>query len=120
MTQKVTVGKADYPDWPLQTLGAVIVEGDPRGSGKVTFQTSDKLVSGGVWECTAGTFDLTFGWDEMAYLLQGELVIQEDSGKQIRVQPGDFFFSSKGSRARWIVKQPIKKVFFLRTPDPLG
>ncbi len=120
MVRKVTVGEADYPDWPVQTLGAAIAEGNPKASGKVTFQTGDKLVSGGVWACSAGAFDLTFGWDEMAYLLEGELVIQEASGEQVQVKPGDFFFSPQGTKSRWIVKKPIKKVFFLRSPQPLG
>ncbi len=120
MSHKVTVAKVDYPDWPLQALGATIAEGNPKACGKVTFQTSDKLVSGGVWACSAGAFDLTFGWDEMAYLLEGELVIQEASGEQTQVKAGDFFFSPQGTKSRWIVKKPIKKVFFLRSPQPLA
>ena len=120
MVQKVTVSKAEYPDWPLETLGAAIADGDPRASGKVTFQTEDKLVLGGVWGCSVGTFDLTFGWDEMALLLEGELIIQEPSGSQVNIQPGEFFFCPKGTRSRWTVMKPIKKVFFIRTPQPLS
>ena len=120
MPHKVTVGELEYPDWPLETLGISIVEGTPKGSGKITFQSGDKLISGGVWGCSAGVFDLTFGWDEMAYLLEGELIIQQASGEQTHIRPGDFFFSPKGTQSRWIVKKPVKKVFFLRTPEPLG
>lgn len=120
MVQKVTVVKVDMPDWPVQGLGASIVEGSANASGKVTFQTADKLVSGGVWACSPGTFDLNFGWDEMAYLLEGELVIQDETGKQTQVNPGDFFFSANGTKSRWTVKRAIKKVFFLRSPEPLG
>jgi hypothetical protein len=40
MPHKVTVGELEYPDWPLETLGISIVEGTPKGSGKIIFQTS--------------------------------------------------------------------------------
>jgi uncharacterized cupin superfamily protein len=96
---KITVSEVSYPDWPLETLGISIVEGHPKGSGKITFQTGDKLVSGGVWGCSTGVFDLTFGWDEMAYLLEGDLTIQQTSGEEIRVKPGDFFFLLKERNA---------------------
>jgi uncharacterized protein len=120
MTEKLTVSEAGYPDWPLETLGIAVVDGDPKGSGRVTFQTGDKLVSGGIWGCSAGIFDIAFGWDEMAYLLEGELTIQQDTGEQIVVKPGDFFFSRKGSKSRWVIAKALKKVFFIRTPEPLG
>jgi uncharacterized protein len=121
MTQKITVGETACPNWPLEGLGAAVVEGEPKGSGRITFQTGDKLVSGGIWACSPGTFDLTFGWDEMAYLLEGELTIQhQDSAEPVRLKPGDFFFSPKGTRSQWIVEKPVKKVFFLRSSEPLG
>ena len=77
MHQKLTVSEIPCPDWPLETLGISITAGSPKGSGNVTYQTPDKLVSGGVWGCSPGTFELTFGWDEMSYLLEGEIVIEE-------------------------------------------
>jgi uncharacterized protein len=120
MVHKVAVAGVEMPDWPVQGLGASIVEGSPNASGKLTFQSEDKLVCGGVWACSPGTFDLDFGWDEMAYLLEGELVIQDESGTQTQINPGDFFFSAHGTKSRWTVKETIKKVFFIRSPQPLG
>ena len=120
MVETVTVAKVDTSDWPLETLGAEIAVGSPKASGKITFQTGDKLVAGGVWACSIGEFNLTFGWDEMAYLLEGELIVEESSGNRVCVSPGDLFFSAKGSQTRWIVKRPIKKVFFLRSSESLG
>ena len=119
MTQKITVGQTAFPDWPLDSLGASIVEGNPHGSGQITFQTEDRLVTAGVWGCSPGVFDLSFGWDEMAYLLEGELTIQSGAGEPLHLKPGDFFFSPKGTASRWTVTKPVKKVFFLRTAEPL-
>jgi uncharacterized cupin superfamily protein len=112
--EKVTVSSVFCPSWPLKSLGAVSVEGDPKASGKDVFETSDRRITGGVWKCTPGTFDLTFTWDEMALLLEGELIIEQDSGPRVHIRPGDFFFVPRGTKTRWIVVKTLKKVYFSR------
>jgi uncharacterized protein len=110
----VTVSKVDCPNWPLQSLGAVAVHGDPTASGKTVFETKDRQITGGIWKCSPGTFDLTFTWDEMALLLEGELIIEESAERKVRIFPGDFFFVPRGATTRWIVVKPLKKLFFSR------
>lgn len=112
--EAVRVSKVNCPNWPLQSLGAVTVHGDPQASGKTVFESQDRQITGGLWKCSPGTFDLTFTWDEMALLLEGELIIEESSGRKVTVLPGDFFFVPRGARTRWIVLQPLKKLFFSR------
>lgn len=120
MHDKITVTDIPYPDWPLESLAITTVAGEPAGSGQVTFQSPDKLISGGVWGCSPGTFELTFGWDEMSYLLEGEIVIEQEGARPITVRPGDFLNCPRGTKSRWTVKQACKKVFFLRSPQPMG
>jgi uncharacterized protein len=110
----VTVNKVYCPSWPLQSLGAVTVHGNPRASGKTVFESNDRQITGGIWKCSPGTFDLTFTWDEMALLLEGELIIEESSGQKVQILPGDFFFVPRGARTRWIVVKPLRKLFFSR------
>lgn len=112
--KKVIVNKVQCPDWPLQSLGAVTVHGDPRASGKTVFETEDSKITGGIWKCSPGTFDLTFTWDEMALLLEGELIIEEFSDRKVQILPGDFFFVPRGAKTRWVVVKPLKKLFFSR------
>lgn len=112
--QVVMLNKVECPSWPLKSLGAAIVHGDPEASGKTTFESEDHQITGGVWKCSAGTFDLTFTWDEMALLLEGELIIEEASGRKLRVLPGDFFFVPRDAKTRWTVVKPLKKLFFSR------
>lgn len=102
------------PSWPLQSLGAAIGQGHPEASGNTVFESKDHGITGGVWSCSPGSFDLTFTWDEMALLLEGELIIEESTGKNVRIQPGDFFFVPRGVWTRWIVLKAIKKLFFSR------
>lgn len=112
--KEVAIADVDCPSWPLQSLGAVLVDGDPKASGKAVFETADRAISGGVWKCTVGTFDLTFTWDEIALLLEGELIIEESPDHKVHVRPGDFFFVPRGAKTRWTVLKPLKKVYFSR------
>src|SRR6266849_1900296 len=62
----------------------------------------------------------------MGYLLYhaGEVasapVAEERGAQSITVRPGDFLMCPKGTKSRWIVKTACKKVFFLRSPEPMG
>ena len=118
--QNLTVSQIPCPDWPLESLGISVTAGSPKGSGQVTYQTPDKFISGGVWGCSPGTFELTFGWDEMSYLLEGEIIIEQEGRPTITVRPGDFLTCPKGTKSRWVVTKACKKVFFLRSPEPMG
>jgi hypothetical protein len=102
------------PSWPLQSLGAAIVQGHPEAGGKTVFESKDHQITSGVWTCSPGSFDLTFTWDEMALLLEGELIIEEASGKKFRLLPGDFFSVPRGVKTRWVVVKAMKKLFFSR------
>ena len=112
--EAVKIDDVPCPNWPLQSLGAITVHGDPQASGKTVYETPDHQITGGVWKCSAGTFDLTFTWDEMALLLEGELIIEESSGRKVRIVAGDFFFVPQGVKTRWVVVKPLKKLFFSR------
>jgi uncharacterized cupin superfamily protein len=56
----------------------------------------------------------------MSYLLEGEVVIEQDGQQPITVRPGDFLNCPKGTKSRWIIKKACKKVFVLRSPEPMG
>jgi uncharacterized cupin superfamily protein len=85
----------------------------------VLVQSADKLISSGLWECTAGEFRWTFGWDEFVYILEGEVTIREEGGATHTLRPGDFAHFPLGLTTHWHVPKYVKKVFTLRTPEPL-
>jgi uncharacterized cupin superfamily protein len=112
--EMVKLDSVACPSWPLQSLGAAIVQGHPEAGGNTVFESKDHQITSGVWTCSPGSFDLTFTWDEMALLLEGELIIEEASGKKFRLLPGDCFSIPRGVRTRWVVVKAMKKLFFSR------
>ncbi len=113
-TAAATAG--DLPDMPIQPEW--ILDGTPEARGTVLIQSADKLVSHGLWSCTAGRFNWTFSWDEFVYILEGEVTIREEGGATHTLGAGDSAHFPIGLKTEWSVPRFVKKVFTLRTPEP--
>lgn len=100
------------PDW--------ITGGKPTARGTILVQSSDKLLSSGLWQCSPGQFEWHFAWDEFARLTEGEVTIREENGGTYTLGPGDVVHFPLGLKTYWDVKATVKKVFFIRTPEPLN
>lgn len=107
----------ELPEMPIEP--SWILEGAPEARGRVLVQSADKLVSSGLWSCTAGVFKWEFGWDEFVHVLEGEVTVTEEDGETYTLRPGDTAHFPIGLKTRWQVPEFVKKVFTLRTPQPL-
>ncbi len=115
--QHATAFEGELPPMPIEP--AWILEGDPVAKGTVIVQSADKLVSTGLWSCTPGKFRWTFAGDEFVYLLAGEVTVTDSTGGKITLHPGDLAHFPRGAETVWHVTQEVRKVFTLRTPEPL-
>ncbi len=104
------------PDMPIHPPW--ILEGTPQATGRVFLQSSDKLLSSGLWECTPGRFRWEFAWDEFVHILSGEVEITELPGTTYTLRAGDLAHFPFGLKTEWHVIQTVRKVFTLRTPQP--
>ena len=108
----------NLPDMPIEP--SWIKEGNPVARGMIAMQSSDKKVSSGTWSCQPGKFEWTFAWDEFVHVLEGEVDIIEDGSKQVlTLRAGDLAHFPLGTKTHWHVKEPIRKFFVVRTPEPL-
>jgi uncharacterized cupin superfamily protein len=113
---KVDAYRGELPDMPIDP--AWILEGQPRARGAVLLQTADKLVSSGLWTCTAGRFRWVFSWDEFVHILEGEVTVQEEGGKACTLKAGECAHFPRGLKTEWQVPRFVRKFFTLRTPEP--
>lgn len=96
--------------------GLVVLKGKPRQSGREDFASPDGTFSAGIWECTVGSFRVTYPMDEIATLLKGRLVITDEQGRKATLQAGDSFFVAKGETLTWDIIEPVRKSYFLYMP----
>jgi len=115
--QAVSTPDGTLPDMPIDP--SWIKEGDPIARGTVLNQCEDKRVSSGIWSCEPGKFEWTFAWDEFVHVLAGEADITEDGTRNtVTLRAGDMVHFPLGMKAHWHVKQPFRKFFVIRTPEP--
>jgi uncharacterized cupin superfamily protein len=108
---QVTLGPAAInPNW--------ILEGNPLARNKLLSQSTDGAATSYIWDCTAGRFNWFYDVDETIYVIEGGVVVKDDTGTARRLSPGDTIFFPAGTRAEWHVENYIRKVAFIRTPLP--
>jgi uncharacterized protein len=93
-----------------------ILEGNPTARRKLIVGSSDNMASTHMWDCTAGRFDWYYGSDEVIFVLEGSVVVEDAAGARRQLAAGDIFLFPAGSRFHWTVPRYIRKIAFLHAP----
>jgi uncharacterized cupin superfamily protein len=103
--------------WPI---GAELIRaGKPVAKGMVIARSDDRRAFTGVWECTPGTFDWTYTWDETISVVAGRVTITDLGGEPRVFTTGDVVHFPVGLHATWTVHETVRKVYALISPEPL-
>ncbi|WP_420548065.1 cupin domain-containing protein [Curvivirga sp.] len=95
-----------------EDLGAETLSGNPKLSGLFQEGGPDTPVSAGLYQATHGTFKVVYPFSEHATILEGEVILTDDSGNSVTYGPGDSWFVSKGETIIWDIKSDfIRKSF---------
>jgi uncharacterized protein len=95
-----------------------VLEGAPVAQYKILSTSTDGTAKTIIWDCTAGRFNWFYDMDETVYVLEGSVVLKDETGTSRRVGAGETIFFRAGSQAEWTVERYIRKIAFLRTPVP--
>jgi uncharacterized protein len=95
-----------------------IIEGNPVAQSCVLSQSADGLASTIVWECSEGKFNWYYYFDETILILEGSIVLENDTMGPTRYGPGDVVFFRDGAHAKWHVEGRVRKLAFCRTTQP--
>ena len=111
--------QSELGDWrPLDDLGATIVSGVPRQRERLDYGSDVSALMTGVWECTQGSFSMTYPFNELATIIEGEITLTFPDGSEHRFGPGDTHFSQKGDRVTWTIhSEKVRKTFFIYMGD---
>jgi len=95
-----------------------ILEGNPRARSCTLCRSTDGTDRTVVWECTGGKFNWYYGCDETILILEGSIILENDSFPPTRYGIGDVILFRKGAHARWHVENYVRKLAFCHSVDP--
>jgi len=100
---------------------AHVLEGAPEARAMVLSTSGDGLTSG-LWDCTAGRFRWYFGSDEIVHIIEGEVLVEDQTGGVVTLRPGDVAHFASGTVTTWTVPDYVKKFYVDRVlpGDPLS
>lgn len=81
---------------------------------KVEKPTAERLKELGVfswpiWEKEVSRFDWYYDSQEVCYLLEGKVVVEEEGGEKIEISKGDLVTFPQGLKCVWDIKEAVKK-----------
>ncbi len=115
----IEIGKLSVQLAPCPIERSWIIEGKPEASSCLLSQSADGLASTIVWHCTEGKFNWYYDLDETILILEGSIVLENDTMRPTRYGPGDVIFFKDGAHAKWHVEGHVKKLAFCRKTQPV-
>ncbi len=77
------------------------------------YYSADEKVIVGYWEAPEGWFTAQIdNQNEINFVIEGEIDICSQ-GKTINAKKGDCFLVESGDDTKWIIKKPIKTIYFI-------
>ena len=92
-------------------------ETDPPGQEFVAAMSLDDKFSFGLWRRDVQRRYFERPYHEVAYIIEGEVEISDESGELYVAGPGDIVITPKGSKGYWKNLSPVKK-FYTIYEDP--
>jgi uncharacterized cupin superfamily protein len=95
-----------------------IIEGNPLAQASDLSTSADGMATSIVWQCSEGKFNWYYDFDETILILEGSIVLENDTMPPTRYGPGDVIFFRRGAHAKWHVEGHVRKLAFCRTTQP--
>jgi uncharacterized cupin superfamily protein len=95
-----------------------IISGTPRARAGAIAHSPDGWASSVVWECTEGSFNWQFGWEETVVILEGSVRVIAQTGEERILKTGDAAYFAQGTSSVWHIDSYLKKVAFTRNRVP--
>ena len=101
-----------------ETPPEVEVVGDARLRGRILWRAEDARQIVGVQRCEPCTMRGTH-LGELAVIVEGSLTVRQEGLPDRHLAPGDALVYDEGTTDEWVIHEPLCKVFFLHSRDPI-
>ena len=115
--RKVHGPAASLDPWPIPA--DQILSGDPQAKGSILWQSDDRRLLNGIWECSAGSFTWEYTWSETIYLLEGHILMTDSAGNRTEVSAGDLIFVPVGMKTTWEISKHVRKAYHISSEIPV-
>ena len=109
MEPKIRVIKPRDVEW--QEAMRYPDEVDPPGQEFTAAHSLDDKFSFGLWQRDTQQRHFERPYNEIAFILEGEVEIIENDGGRLVAGPGDILVTPKGSKGFWRNLTPVKKIW---------
>lgn len=97
-----------------QPDGVTILEGAPAGRGFTLFEDFGQGARGtGVFECDAGKTTYPLEYNEIIYVIEGEVTIELENGSKVDLKQGMQAFLPAGYTSTWTFHSRFREVWIL-------
>jgi uncharacterized cupin superfamily protein len=101
-----SAGLASAPHDPSDTS----IDGADHPLSYTAYTDSTKQLTAGVWACDAGTLEIkNLPFDEICFVIDGEVEVTDDQGLNQRFGEGDAFVLHKGFTGTWRMPRSFRK-----------
>ena len=105
---------------PPAEIPQKILEGSPTAGLKPLWESEDGTQLAAVWSNTVGRWKIVWPWEEIMYLIEGQLELTDPLGNSHMLNAGDFYHARKGSKHIWNTIKPIKKLMIIMHDSPIA
>lgn len=108
----VESARVELESW--QPEGVTVLDGTPNGRGFTLFEDFDKGARGtGVFECEPSKTTYELEYNEIIYVLEGEVTIELENGSKVDLKPGMQAFLPAGHVSTWTFYSKFREVWVL-------
>ena len=115
----IETGHCDVDLKPSPIEPSWIIEGNPEARSRKLSASADGAAATLIWACAEGKFNWYYDFDETILILEGSIVLENDTMPPTRYGPGDVVFFRDGAHAKWHVDDHVKKLAFCRKTQPV-
>ena len=86
-----------------------VISGEPRTAVRNHYTDPSSQFFAGNWSSSVGKWRVSYSEHEFCHLLEGEVVLASDDGREWRFGPGDAWVIPAGFSGTWETVRPARK-----------
>lgn len=90
-----------------------VVEGAPQSRAQVIYTSASGEFCSGIYECTQGSWRISYTEDEFCTLIEGSVRLTSDTGETAIYTAPDSFLIPAGYSGIWQAVTPLRKFFVI-------